>query len=209
MGRPLCGASVGGRSSNVLRAPLLLVSEPAAASPSRSGTLILAPFTGCRAWSTRPDERIPIPSRRTARWSHRTEDTHEHRREQLERAGIARHRHRLDQLAAAHGGGPQGEGGPRRLLDLHLHQLAPDAAIHQGMGREVQGRGAGGDRGAYAGVQRREATGERALVGERPASAVSDRGGQRLHDLAGLQQQLLAGGLPHRCAGARSLPSLR
>src|SRR4051794_5253863 len=39
----------------------------------------------------------------------------------------------------------------RRVLDVHLHQLAAHAALRAGVGGEVPGRGAGRDRGALTG----------------------------------------------------------
>jgi hypothetical protein len=48
--------------------------------------------------------------------------------------------------------GLRGQGRPRRVLDLHLHQLAAHPALRPRLGREVPGPGAGGDRRAHAGV---------------------------------------------------------
>ena len=44
------------------------------------------------------------------------------------------------------------KGRPGRLLDLHLHQLAPHARVCPRVGREVRGSGTGGGRGPHSGV---------------------------------------------------------
>jgi pimeloyl-ACP methyl ester carboxylesterase len=66
------------------------------------------------------------------------------------RAAVFRRRGRLAELTAADAGWPAREGGPGRLLDLHLHQLAPPASVCPGVGREILRRRTGGDRGTHA-----------------------------------------------------------
>ena len=53
-------------------------------------------------------------------------------------AGVVRRRDRLAQLRAADAGGASRPRRPRRLLDLHLRQLAAHAAVRPGLGREVR-----------------------------------------------------------------------
>ena len=55
------------------------------------------------------------------------------------------------------------EGGSRRLLDLHLHQLAADGSLREGLGGEVPRPGPRGDRRAHAGVPVRARGRERPL----------------------------------------------
>jgi pimeloyl-ACP methyl ester carboxylesterase len=50
------------------------------------------------------------------------------------------------------GGRPARKRRPRRLLDLHLYQLAPYTSLRPRVGREVQGARVGGDRCAHTGV---------------------------------------------------------
>ena len=54
---------------------------------------------------------------------------------------------------AAHAGRAPRQGRPRRLLDLHVHQLAPHAALRPRVGREVRGRRARRDRRPHARVR--------------------------------------------------------
>ena len=53
-------------------------------------------------------------------------------------AGVVRRRDRLAQLGAADARRAARPRRPRRLLDLHLRQLAPHAAVRPGLGREVR-----------------------------------------------------------------------
>src|SRR5947209_13113007 len=55
-------------------------------------------------------------------------------------------RDRVAQCAAPLGGRPARKGRARRLLDLHLHQLAAYAALCERVGREIQGAWPGSDR---------------------------------------------------------------
>jgi hypothetical protein len=59
---------------------------------------------------------------------------------------------RLAQLASAQRGGFAGQGRPRRLLDLYLHQLALHARLSPRRGREVPGSGLGRGRRPHTGV---------------------------------------------------------
>ena len=55
----------------------------------------------------------------------------------------------MAQFAAADVGRLAREGGPSRLLDLYLHQLAAAASLPLRLGREILRRWAGGDRRAH------------------------------------------------------------
>ncbi len=77
---------------------------------------------------------------------------------------------------AAHAGGPAREGRPRRLLDVHLHQLAAHARLRPRVGREVRGSGAGRGRRPHAGVPVRARRRQRPLGREgRCASSIRSR----------------------------------
>ena len=67
--------------------------------------------------------------------------------------GLVRRRDRLAQLRAADAGGTARTGRPRRLLDLHLRQLAADAAVCPRLGRQVPRRRADGHRRPHARVR--------------------------------------------------------
>ena len=80
------------------------------------------------------------------------------------RPGLARSGDSLAQFSATDGGGPSGQSRARRLLDLHLHQLASHTAIRSRVGRPVQGTRAGRHRRAHTrihvrGRRRQRATG--------------------------------------------------
>ena len=62
-------------------------------------------------------------------------------------------RDRLAQLRAADAGRAARTGRPRRLLDVHVRQLAADAALRPGLGREVRGRRPDGRRRPHARVR--------------------------------------------------------
>jgi cytochrome c biogenesis protein CcdA len=131
--------------------------------------------------------------------------------------GLARRRHgplagrrrAMAQLAAAHHGRPARQGRAGRLLDLLLHQLPARAAVRAGLGREVQGQGPGGDRRACAGVRFREGHRQRAQGRGGPEASLPGGRGQRVRDLARLQQRVLAGALFHRRAGPHPAPPFR
>ncbi len=106
-------------------------------------------------------------------------------------------------------GGAAGPGRPRRLLDLHLRQLAAHAALRPRLGCEVRGPGADHDRRPHAGVRLRARRRQHRRPGRRAGRAVPDRRRQRLRRLERLRQPLLAGGLHRRCAGPDPLPPLR
>ena len=69
------------------------------------------------------------------------------------RARAIRWRDGLAQLRSADAGGTARPRRPRRLLDLHLHQLAPHAPLCPGMGREIRGCRTDRRWRAYAGVR--------------------------------------------------------
>ena len=71
------------------------------------------------------------------------------------RLALVRRRDRLAQLRTADAGGPAGPRRARRLLDLHLRQLAADAAVRARVGREVRGRRAHDRRRPHARVRLR------------------------------------------------------
>ena len=102
----------------------------------------------------------------------------------------------------------RGPGRPGRLLDLHLHQLHPHAALHRGLVPEVPPRRVHRRRGAHARVPVREGRLERPAGDRRLRPHLSGRPGQRLRHLDRLRQPVLAGGLPdrrHREGPARPL----
>ena len=107
---------------------------------------------------------------------------------------------RLAQFAAADGGGPAREGRPRRLLDVHLHQLAPNPRLRPRLGREVRGPGVGRGRRPHARVPVRARRRQRPPSREGHERRVPDRTRQRLRGLAGVRQPLLAGRLHRRRA---------
>ena len=113
---------------------------------------------------------------------------------------VAGRRDRLAQFAAADAGRPARQSRAGRLLDLHLHQLAPHASLYPGLGREVPGSGIGRDRRAHARVRFRARPRQRAPSREGDEGRLSGRARQRLRDLAGLQQPLLARALFRRRA---------
>ncbi len=85
----------------------------------------------------------------------------------------------MDQLATAHGGGPEGKGRAGSVLDLLLHQLDPHDALCSSLGAEVPGQGIGGDRRALTRVRFREAApqhplGREALPGGLPIAVDND-----------------------------------
>ncbi len=128
---------------------------------------------------------------------------------QRQRPGLARWGDRLAQFSATDSGGPAGQGRPRRLLDLHLHQLASHTAIRSRLGRPVQGTRVGRHRRAHTRILVRGRRRQRAKgrTGER--RHVPDRHRQQPRDLEWVRQSLLAGALLHRCDRARARSPLR
>ncbi len=116
---------------------------------------------------------------------------------------------RLAQLAAAHGGRPAREGRARRLLDVHVHQLAAHARLRPRLGREVRGARTGRRRRPHARVPVRARDRERPPGRGRSGRPVPDRARQRLRRVAGVQQPLLAGRLHRGCGAADPPPSVR
>ena len=74
--------------------------------------------------------------------------------------GLHRHagvvQHRTASRSRSRADGRAGPGRPDRLLDLHLHQLHPHAALPEGLGRGVPRRRADDRRRPHAGVRVRE-----------------------------------------------------
>ena len=105
---------------------------------------------------------------------------------------------RLAQLVAAHAGGSGWKGRSRRLLDVHLHQLAPHAGLCSRLVREVRDQGL-----VVVGVHTPEFPFERRSTMfarlRRTCGSSTRRSRQRLRDLERLWEQLLAGRLPRRC----------
>ena len=110
----------------------------------------------------------------------------------------------MAQLAAAHARKPARQGRARRFLDLFLHQLPAHAALRARLGREIQGQGPRRHRRACAGIRLREEHRQRDARRARTRHHLSGRDRQRLCDLAGLQQRVLAGALLHRRRKAAS-----
>ena len=80
---------------------------------------------------------------------------------EVEAAGI-RGREQLAEQRATDTGGPEGEGRPRRLLDVHVHQLDPDAPIPPRVGGGVPLARPRRGRSAHSGVRDRARRRERA-----------------------------------------------
>ncbi len=124
-------------------------------------------------------------------------------------AALAQWRHGLAQLAPADRRGTQGQGRADRLLDLFLHQLPARHSLCPGLGGEVQGSGAGGDRRAFARIRLRARRRQRQEGGRRPQDRLPRRHRQRLRHLARLQEPVLAGALLHRRRGPHPPPPFR
>ena len=107
-------------------------------------------------------------------------------------AALSRRRHDLAQFATADAGGLARQGRARRLLDLHLHQLAAHATLRSCVGREVQGSGTRGDRRAHARVRVREERRQHSPGAQEVRYRVSGRRRQRLRDMGCIRQSLLA-----------------
>ena len=95
------------------------------------------------------------------------------------------------------------------LLDLHLHQLAPPAALPPRLGREIRRSQPGRDRGAHPRVRLRARPGQRLPRRAGHADRLSGRGRQRLRGLGRLRQSLLARPVLRRPAGPHPAPPLR
>ena len=120
-----------------------------------------------------------------------------------------RQRERLAQLRAADGGRPPRESGPRRLLDLHLHQLAAHVGLGASVARALPRSGPRRRGRPHAGVLVRARPGQRQQGGEGDARRVSGRARPRLRSLERLRQPVLAGRLSRGCRGPDPLPPLR
>ena len=104
---------------------------------------------------------------------------------------------------------PARQGRADRLLDLHLHQLHPHAALPRGVAAALRARRLYGRRRPLARVPVRE--GRRQRPGRDPAEPphLPGRPGQRPGDLGCLGQPVLAGGISGRRAGQRPRRALR
>ena len=125
------------------------------------------------------------------------------------RLAVVRRRDRLAQLGAADAGGAPGTGRPRRLLDLHLRELAADAPVRPGVGGQVPRRWADRDRRPHARVRLRARRRQHRRPVARLRRRVPDRDRQRLRRVARLRESLLAGGVHRRRAGSNPAPPLR
>src|SRR4051794_7189984 len=106
------------------------------------------------------------------------------------RPGTRLHRQRpLVQQPAADPGEAAGPRGPRRLLDLHLHQLPADAAAPDRVGQDLPRRGADDRRRALARVLLRARRVQRAGGDQAERHRLSGRPGQRAGDLERLGNQ--------------------
>ena len=182
------------RSSRAVRAPHDRRRHRAQPSAGGAGSV-----RGGRRWTSPADEGVPvtdpsIPCPPAVRGSPRA----------------VRRRDRLAQLAAAHAGGAARQGRARRLLDLHLHQLAAHPRL-----RSCLGRASTREQGLVViGVHTPEFPFEGELdnvrwAREGDADRLSRRGRHRLRRLERVRQPLLAGDLPRRCAGQDPLPPFR
>ena len=122
---------------------------------------------------------------------------------------LVRWRERLAQLRAADARGPPRPSRPRRLLDLHLHQLAAHPPVSSGLGREIRGRRPDHHRRAYARVRLRARPRQRRRAVARLRRRVPGRHRQRLRRLAALREPLLAGAVHRRRRGPHPLPPFR
>ena len=116
----------------------------------------------------------------------------------------------LAQLGAADAGRAARSCRARRLLDVHVRQLAAHAPVPAGVGGEVRGCRIDHRRRAHPRVRLRA----RPRATSWPQSsnlgvALPDRGRQRLRGLERVRQPLLAGGLHRRRRGQAPLPPLR
>ena len=122
---------------------------------------------------------------------------------------VIRRRDRLAQLGAADARGTPRTRRPRRLLDLHLHQLAAHAALRPGLGREVPRPRPDRDRRPHARVRVRAQRRQRHRAVARLRRRVPGRDRQRLRGLAGVREPLLAGAVHRGRRGPHPLPPLR
>ena len=105
--------------------------------------------------------------------------------------------------------GPPRPGGPRRLLDLHLHQLAAHAPIPACVGREIRGRRPHRHRRSHARVRLRARHRQRRRAVARLRRRVPDRHRQRLRGVDSVREPLLAGAVHRRCRGPHPVPPFR
>ena len=179
--------------------------------------------TTCRRSLVEPDEaaraaaRVATSSPRSAaRGAHAT-SRGARGRAGLEAAG-ARRRARLHRQPGVvqHAGrraarlrGPPRQGRAGRLLDLHLHQLHPHAALPEGLGRALPRRRARDRRRPHARVPVRARRRQRARRDQPERHPLPGRAGQRLRHLERLRQPVLAGEVPDRREGPGALHALR
>ena len=113
----------------------------------------------------------------------------------------------LAQLGAADATRAPRPGRPDRLLDVLVHQLPPDAALHPRMGRALPRRRADDRRRPLARVRLRAGRVERARERPQARPALPGRARQRVRHLAVLAQPVLAREVPDRQAAAASATS--
>ena len=116
---------------------------------------------------------------------------------------VARRRHGVAELATVDDRAAARPGRRRGLLDLHLHQLAAHAPVRSRVGTAYRRR-AGRHRRAHPRVRHRARRRQRPPCREGDGPRVPDRRRQRLRDLAGVRQPLLAGAVLRRRERRRS-----
>ena len=104
---------------------------------------------------------------------------------------------------------PEGQGGARRLLDLLVHQLPALVTPCRGLVQRLQEGRARRRRGVGTRVRLRARGLQRGERGRKPGHRLPGRRGRQPGDLDGLQQRVLAGGVPHRPDRGRARLRLR
>ena len=125
-------------------------------------------------------------------------------------AGLVRGRDQLAELRAADARGTPRTSRPRRLLDLHVHQLAADGPVPSGVGREIRRRRPHDRRRPYPRVRLRAGPRQRRSPNAR-ASASSTRSRSTATTASGAPSTTTSG-RPLYLADARGtnpLPPLR
>ena len=124
-------------------------------------------------------------------------------------ASVVRGRDGMAQLRSVDTGRSSRPGRARRLLDVHLRQLAAHAPLPPRLGSQVPRRRPDGDRRAHARVRLRGRHRQRHHAVEPPRCGVPDRGRQPLRRLARLREPILAGAVHRRRGRPNPVPSLR
>ena len=97
----------------------------------------------------------------------------------------------------------------RRLLDVHVHQLHPHAALPEGVGRQLPARRSDDRRRGDARVRLRARRRQRVQRDRAVRPALPGRPGQRHGHVERIRQRVLAGRLPDRRARAGPLRDVR